>query len=465
VQALCDLVIGCGVQTFAWPFLPWETMQIVEELESVKEGVLMPRLKYALESDDLWEEWWNDPKQVDVEGKRSGPELQRDLFRECVQVGHGLLIRVTPDGPGYRVPLAFQMVEREQLDPSKDGERDGVRIVGGIEINRAGRPIAYHILDAHPHDVYQGATTTGSTRIPADRVIDLCLWHRPSAAIGCTWLDAVGQKDFDRDSFLDAEIKVAAKGALLALIHKSENAHLATTLGLLDDDSETTDDYGNEEVKLGTTPIAARVGINESVEMVESKRPTSSANNFFRLLDQDIAAGAGISYYTLTGDYAATSFSSTRAAKMDEDLHVLPLQQWFSTHVALPIRKQFNIMAAMAGQFESVRPGEFRRNERRLQRFDAIGPGRDLLDPGKETDAKIARMRSGLSTLKYECARQGQHWIRQLMQQGLEGALAELFGATIDWSNGGGVSRTEIEQRQGKDADAQPDEAKDTADE
>ncbi len=34
-QALTDLVIGTGFQTFSWPFLPSETFEIVTELESL----------------------------------------------------------------------------------------------------------------------------------------------------------------------------------------------------------------------------------------------------------------------------------------------------------------------------------------------------------------------------------------------------------------------------------------------
>lgn len=462
VQALTDLVVGCGVQTFAWPFLPWETLEVVKELEAATSGTLNPRLRYALESDDLFEEWWNDPQQIDIEGKRSGPELQRALIREAIQVGNGFLIRVTPKGT--LVPLAYQLIEREQLDTSKDRPRsEGQnKIVNGVEMARSGRIVAYHFLGEHPHDSYSGGTDTDSQRVAADRVIDLCLWDRPSAGIGATWLDAVAQTSFDRDSFLDAEIKTAAKGALLALIHKSENPHLAQTLGLLDDDDDS-DEYGNEEVKMGTSPMAARVGVNESVEMVESNRPTNTANNFLKICDRDTAVGAGISYYTETGDYESTNYSSVRAAKLDEDMHIRTLQQWFGLRVALPIRREFNRRAAASGLLETVRPAEFRRNNRRYQRFDAIGPGRDHLDPYKETEAAIARLRAGLSTLKYECARRGQHWIKVLMQQGLEGAIAELFNATIDWSKGGGVAETEVQQRktagepveQGADQDAQ----------
>jgi lambda family phage portal protein len=339
------------------------------------------------------------------------------------------------------VPLCYQLIEREQLDHSQDREQRGEqnKIVGGVEIDGTGRRVAYWIYDAHPDDIFGGVVhgLTKSTRVPASRVIDLCLWHRPSANIGATWLDAIGQKDFDRDQFLDAEIRAAAKGALLALIHKTKNPYASGILGMLDgeDDSDT---YGNEEVKLGLSPLAVQVGVDEDVAMVESNRPTAQAGPFFKLLDRDIASGVGLSYYSLTGDYESTSYSSVRAAKLDEDIHIGTLQQWFALHVAVPMRREFNQLAVASGMIESMQPREFNRYPQRYQRFDAIGAGRDLLDPLKETDAAMARLRGGLTTLKLECAKRGLHWIKVLMQQAVELRIAKMYGVPLDWSKGQG---------------------------
>jgi len=363
--------------------------------------------------------------------------------------------------PGRRIPLCYQLIEREQLDTSQDRPAgpDQNKIVGGVEIDGTGRRVAYWIFDAHPDDFSHNGVVgmyQRSTRIPASRVIDLCLWHRPSANIGATWLDAIGQKDFDRDQFLDAEIRAAAKGALLALIHKSKTPYAAGLLGMLDGE-DSADAYGNEEVKLGLSPLAVTVGIEEDVSMVESNRPTAQAGPFFKLLDRDIAAGVGVSYYSLTGDYESTSYSSVRAAKLDEDINIVTLQQWFALHVALPMRLEFNALAVASGLITSVKPREFNEHRDRYQRFDAIGAGRDLLDPLKETDAAMAKLRGGLSTLKLECAKRGLHWIKVLMQQAVEIRIAKMFGVPLDWSKGqgGNVAAGGDQDQEKKEAEVQ----------
>jgi capsid protein len=60
------------------------------------------------------------------------------------------------------------------------------------------------------------------------------------------------------------------------------------------------------------------------------------------------------------------------------------------------------------------------------------------LDPLKETDAAMARLRGGLTTLKLECAKRGLHWIKVLMQQAVELRIAKMYGVPLDWSKGQG---------------------------
>lgn len=439
-QILVDLIVGTGIQTFSWPFAPAELFQIVTELEDLAIGALGPRLSFALESDDLFEEWSSDPKQFDAEGRLSRDEMERMLLGDCIQVGTGLMIRTRPTN--YKlVPLAYQLIEQEQIDLSQDRvARPGQnKIVAGREFDESNRIVAYHVYIDHPYDSF-GSAAYRRDRIPADRVIDLAIFHRPSAAIGVSWLDAIGQSVFDRESYTDSEIRAAAMAAVFTVIHKLNDPEVAAAMGFDDGTDSDTDDYGNEEVKLGHSPVATRIGKDESVEIVNSARPNATADSFLGILDRDIACGGGISYYSLTGNYQATSFSSTRAAKLDEDLHILPMQKWFATHVALPVRRQFNSMAAAAGLFSSLRPAQYLRDQRTFQRFDAIGNGRDILDPGAETTAKINKLRSGLSTLKEECARNGKHWIRVLMQRAIEQSVAGLFDVPLDYSLGGGAS-------------------------
>lgn len=453
-MAFQDLIVGTGFQTFSWPFAPEEMFQLVTELESLEQGDLGPRLQFALESDDLFEEWSSDPRQFDTEGRLSRMEMERMAVGEAVVTGNALLIRTFRKDYSI-VPLSYQLIEREQLDDSQDrpASKSHNKILNGIEFDSNNRAIAYHIYLDHPHEFFgmagsamlgNGGITSHATgsrrvRIPAERVIDLAMWDRPSSSVGASWYDSTGQTTWDRDSYVDSEIKSAAIDAAFAFVAKLTDAEKYGSWGFADD-LDDSDEHGNREFKLGQSPIAAVIGKDEELEMVRTTRPNKDAPAFLKLLDRDQAGGLGLSYYTLTGDYERTNFSSSRAAKMDEDLHIAPLQKWFGTHVALRIRREFNAIAAASGAYRTLRPSQFRQATRTYQRFDAIGNGRDLLDPFKEGEARTARLRTGISTFKSECAKRGEHWIKVLMQLAIEKKIKGLFGVELDVSKPGNGS-------------------------
>lgn len=457
VESLTDLIVGTGIQTFSSPFDPWMIDLSAASLEeSINLASLSEGLRFALEADDWFEEWYMDPKQFDAAGKLSGADMQRLAMSECVQVGSVLLLRCQRNEPGRITPLCYQIIERDQLDIDKDrpAAPNQNKIVNGVEVDSFGREVAFHIYDAHPHDQFTPFSGTfKSSRVPASRVIHLFMFRRPSQTVGATWMDAVGQNSFDRDKFIGSEIAAAAKAALLTLIAKRENPNTGN-LGLEDGEESDSDIYGNEEVRLGSSPIAVEVGIEEDVKMIESVRPNDTANNFVNILDHDAAAGGGVSYYQLTGRFDDTNYTGFRGALLSEDMHIRPLQGWFSRQVVLPIRRQFNLQAAAAGLYSTITPEEFRRETRRYQRFDAISSGRQLLDIKEETEGALAKLRGGLTTLKIECAREGLHWIKVLFQKAIEARVTSAIGLTLDHSKGEGGKVEQKQETKKRDAKA-----------
>ena len=441
VEALQDLIIGSGVQTLADPFEPW--MDLVGSTPSDFDE----RVSYAIESDDLYDEWFGDPKAFSADGRLDGMSFQRMVIGECATVGQCFILESFRKVERGKVGLCYQLTEADCLDRTKCRQKTATqnRIVDGIELDASGREVAFWMFTEHPSDsfVVQGE----SQRFTADRCWHIMLPDRPTQHLGVTWLHASGQPEIDRDQYVTAELAAAKKAAALSMVWKKNNPYGAN-LGLLSTEPESDDD-GNRQIRLGTSPVAAVIGPEEDVKIVESNRPNAGAAPFLQILDRYSAAGIGLSYYTLTGDYASTNFSSVRAAKLDEDGHVRPLQNWFGSQVALPIRRRFNAVAAALGMFTTITPSEFAANVRRYQRFDAMGPGRDLLDPDSETNAAISRLRAGLSTLKIECAKRGLHWIRVMRQAKLENQLATILGVKLDFSKGNGGQTTGNTREQG----------------
>jgi capsid protein len=149
-----------------------------------------------------------------------------------------------------------------------------------------------------------------------------------------------------------------------------------------------------------------------------------------------------LAHATLTGRYDQVNFTSARAAKLDEDAHFRPLQNWAARLVALPSRREFHRQAIGLGLLKSVSASEYLKNQRKFDRFDAIGPGRDLLDPETETNAATGLLRSCLTTLKQSCARRGLHWIRVLRQVALENHVLDTLDIALDLSKGQGGQAT-----------------------
>ncbi len=450
VESLADLVIGHGIQGFSNPIEPG--------LELTNLDALSGDFDFAMESDARFEEWANDPKQFDVAGKRSWWDFQRLAFMENVTVGDVLMLRCQVRRRNVPTPLCYQLIERDQLDDRRDRPRtaDQNKIINGIELDSLDREVGFWVYEAHPDD-YQnsGGLSTESVFIPASRMMHLYLFKRPSQSLGTTWLSALGQTSFDRDKFLGTELQAAAKAALLAMIVKRQNPGQAGTMGLTDGLSQS-DRHGNQQIKLGSTPLAAEIGVDEEVSVVESNRPNANAQSFFDLVDHDAAAAAEQSYYRLTGRYQNTSYTAVRGAHLDDDAHVKPLQRWFGAGLVLDVRRQFNAQAAAAGLLKTVTVRQFAADLAKYQRFDLIGSGREALDPEAETEAAISKLRGGLSTLKIECARRGLHWIRVLRQIAIENAVSGVLGVTLDYSKGQGgqVTQSTRESQSGSSAAA-----------
>lgn len=449
VRKLTDLVVGSGLRTYADP------IELSLDLSDV--STLDDQLEMALEMDSAFERFYLDEKAFDVEGKLSGPDMERGGFREQVTVGDTLILRVRMKRPGVAVPLCYQLIERDQLDAMKDRSASGGqnRIVNGVELDAYNRPVAYHILDAHPGDSFQPfQASMRSTRIPADRVIHAYAFGRPSQSIGATWLDAIGQDNFDEDKLVSAELQTAAKAALMAIYVNRKNPY-SGSLGLSDGE-DSADAYGNEEFKMSGSPLAVELGLDETAGIVESARPNTDVGVFLDHLAHRKASGCGLSYYTLTDNFANTNYTGFRGAMLNEDMAVQPIQNWYGRKVVLPMRREFNALAAALGIYKRISTADFVRDEQRFQTFDLISPGRQYLEPESETNASMANLRAGLSTLKIECARRGLHWIKVLRQAAIENRVIELFGLTIDFSKGQGGQVTGTTRAGGQQEQAAP---------
>lgn len=430
-RKLTAYLVGTGIATFAAASINGEADD-----------------DYNFESDEWFDRWAEE--EADVEGKQAWPELLASLQSETIETGDGFLLKVLDDRPGRSSPLAYQLIEAEQLDESQDrpASPGQNKIVRGVEIDSRNRPVAYWIYDAHPYDSYSGWTTK-STRVPADRVIHYFVPFRPSMSRGVNWFHAVIQPSRDVDTLIGSELTTAIVGSLFSvMITRAQGS--GSGLGFVGDDpnAASQDANGNSIARLGRGIIFdGRQG--DDVKQIQSNRPSPLVDAFVKLLRQQQSMGVGLSYLRLTADYSSTSYTSARGAHLDDQAYFLPLQLRIGRRVVLPVRRAHNALAVSLGRITSVSATQFARQPFRWQRFDLQPPGREQLDPEMETDASAARIRTGISTLKEENALKGKNWRKVLAQRALEQREIKRLGleTTINFSKGGGAPERESSNR------------------
>ncbi len=438
-KAKADLVkhiIGVGIQSFA---------DVVDDAGEYFDD-------FNDEADDCFERW--SEEEADVEGRRAWQDFQADGYAQTIEHGEAIFLKCLDDSPGRSIPYCLQMLEAAQLDEGKNEElgQGRNRIVRGVELDRRNRAVAYWIFDAHPWDRYSGWSSE-STRIPADRVIHHFLPMPTSATRGISWFHALVRVTRDVDWMLGNELTAGALQALLVAIHTADVAGTTTGIGTgLVDGQATVDEFGNSLMKLGRGSVA-RINKGETFELVESKRPGPQMKPTMQLMRQEQAMGANLAYTTLTGDFAATSFTSAHGAMNEENAYFRPLQRRCSRSLVKPVRREHLVYAVAHGRIRSLSATQYRQDPSKWSRVLAQPPGRDMLNPLDQTEAANSRMRGGQTTLADECGATGRNWRQTLRMKARIEREARRLGTSVDWSKGGGEPST-ADNRDARELDA-----------
>lgn len=248
---------------------------------------------------------WADTTQCDAAGRLTFYGLQRLVMRTVVESGEALIrLRWRRPEDGLAIPMQLQVLEPDFLDTGKDGPVNGGKIIQGIEFDMLGRRVAYWLFDQHPGGSY-GALE--SRRIPADSILHVYDQERAGQVRGVPWFASVDVRLHEFDEFEDATLLKQKIAACMA--------------AFVTDVDGTTSPLG----KPGTTPQGALTdGISPGMilslppgrNVTVANPPTATDHTSFSATSlRGVAAGMGVTYEDLTGDYSQVNYSSARMAR------------------------------------------------------------------------------------------------------------------------------------------------------
>ncbi len=345
---------------------------------------------------------------------------------------------------------AIQMIDLDRLSNPFD-QADTKTLRRGVERNRYGAPIAYHIRAAHPADsfAYGDAYTWDRVEVrkPWGRlqVIHLYEQTRPDQSRGLGAMVSVLKEMRMTKKFRDVVLQNAVLNATYAAVIESELPSEAVWEQLgVGSDTTFIQSYLNQ--------LAAYVGAAKGLRIDGVKiphlypgtklnfqaagTPGGIGTGFEEALLRHIAAALGLSYEQFSRDYTKTNYSSARASMNETWKFMQARKKLIADRFASAIYGLW-LEEAIAKNEVPLPAGKDRNHfyeglhREAYGKCEWIGASRGQIDELKETQAAALRLGTNLSTYEEELARTGKDFRVVFAQLAREKRLLESLGLTF----------------------------------
>ncbi len=337
--------------------------------------------------------WQASSKQLDPEGLLSFGALQAQAVR-ARRVAGEVFIRKRPRrlNADLAVPLQLQVLEAEFVPETLDYDRaNGNRVRAGIEFNRHGQRTAYWMHREHPQDDHPDLGRL--VRVPARDVIHHYTPIRPGQRRGIPDVAQALLSAHTFDQYEDAE-----------LVRKQTRAPITGVLTRPEpyDEDFAFDPYSGDAIQgvpsLTDVPpgniLSALPG--ESLTLFDSDKTGEGFAVYARSVLLKIAAGWGIPYELMTGDWEKVNDRLVRAILNDFQRAIEAAQEHLLIHQVCTQTWHWWLDAAVWSGRLSI-PG-YAHNKAQYQALQAHAQGWRYIHPEQDINAKIKAVQHGFTS-------------------------------------------------------------------
>lgn len=391
--------------------------------------ILLPYLKNEskIEEFEKKAEWvfkiWADNRDCDITRNQTFTEMQSLILRSCLESGDVFVLRKYKERPGSPLGTTLQIVEADRI--ASPDYYNNPYIKAGVEVDKDGAPLAYHILNRNPDDLGEAKLT--STRVPAfdytgrRQVLHIYNKTRPGLTRGIPYLAPVIESLKQLDRYSEAEIMAAVISSMFTIFVKTESEDGLAPMTPMSSGQDTKIDRGGD-YKLSPGAILD-LQPNEAIEIADPKRPNQAFDGFVQSILRQIGVALEIPFEVLIKHFTA-SYSAAQAALVEAWKAFATRRKWISQQFCQPTYEEVITEAISRGIIDA--PGFFANPFIKAAYLGAdwIGPPRGQIDQLKEIKAADYRIRLGVSTLAEETAQiTGGNWESKHPQRAKEQRL------------------------------------------
>jgi lambda family phage portal protein len=359
--------------------------------------------------------------EYDVTGQLGRAAYERLLIRTIARDGE-VLEKIVSD-PTSRWGFRLQMIEADWLDETLNEDRpDGSRIIMGVELSPAGRPVAYWLRDRHPGDSL-GRAGYSRTRYSADVVRHYFVPMRPEQVRGVPWIHAAMTRLYQMGEYNEAAIIAARIGAekVMMLKETEPGAAAAMTDG---EENDGTFVWRSSKGAVDILPAGT-----EPASWVPNY-PDANYGPFVLAGVRGIASGLNVAYESLSNDRQGVTWTSIRHAVLDDRDSWTLIQDWL---IDSKSRDTYSAFLSY-GFLSPARPFDYLPASK-IDKFNAPSfQGRrwDWVNPKDDVEAKLQQIKGCLTSHRRVLAERGIDLEDLLIERQQDRALAAKYGVDLD---------------------------------
>jgi lambda family phage portal protein len=406
--------------------------------KGLKLSVNGPDEKVNKEIERLYDDWGKSGSCT-TSGQMSLLELEKLEIRTRKRDGEFFCRIIENHKNKYGFSLFPFEADRVELGFNDGPWPDGSFIQNSIEYDRWLKPIAYHILERHPGDnVARWPDGRYRMRIPANEIIQTFEIIRAGQGRGIPATHSIIISATHLKAYVKATI-VAARvtSSKFGVITKKEQDPWKQNLGKV---NESKGEILNQ-VEAGRI-FSLRGG--EDFTMFDPKHPSNEYAPFTKSIKQDMGVGTNIPYAEISGDLEGTSFASGRLGALSNqdfwDFERTIFSLKFKERIYQRLLNWLYLTQDSLANIVSAQNLELYRN------ITIHSKPVVWIDPGVMSKVIETNLRTGVTTLHKELAKQGIDYnehIEELIKEAEDKLKMALLKKKIIEAEGGGADEQE----------------------
>lgn len=307
---------------------------------------------------------------------------------------------------------------------------NGNEIFDGVEVNKDGQVVAYHIRNTYPFETTDAQTkwiridaVGKETEMP--NILHMMDAERPDQYRGVSFLAPVIEPLLQVRRYTESELTAAAIESCFAGFIKAE---LRTDEMPFNSTKPQVEEDGEELVEERSDPNEFSFGPGEfnvlkpgeDIAFTDPKRPAGGFQNFVRAIAEQVGAALEIPAEVLLKSFNS-SYSASRGALLEAWKMFRMRREWFTKDFCKPVYETWLTEAVASGRIKA--PGFF--NDPMIRKAwcgsEWTGPSQGQLNPVQEVQAEVLLVEHGFSTHEQSTARlNGGSWFNNMERLAVE---------------------------------------------